>query len=182
MNSIHNLPFLILILISVSCSRPLTVGQGRVEDESRPDDFNVEYYWSNGSLPPPYHYEYHINIKPSGETEVFVSPDYPAAAVLKLTEKFTMEAKKIDALYHLMVEKGIFKGNWRHVNEAITGGSTEGMTITARTQRIAMEDYPLSEETVSAKELYSAVRALVPKEIENRLTALREEYERKHRH
>jgi hypothetical protein len=97
-----------------------------------------------------------------------------------LTEKFTVEAKKLDDLYRLMVEKGIFKGKWRHLNEGITGGSSEGMTIKARTQRIVMEDYPISEETAFAQELYSAARALVPKEIQNRLTAQREEYERKH--
>ena len=33
---------------------------------TRPADFSALYHWSEGSLPPPYHYEYSIYVDSSG--------------------------------------------------------------------------------------------------------------------
>ncbi|HUT36408.1 MAG TPA: hypothetical protein VNE39_23175 [Planctomycetota bacterium] len=45
--------------------------------EGRPADFGFRYDWREGSLPPPYHYEYTISVSPEGEGTIVFRPDYP---------------------------------------------------------------------------------------------------------
>src|SRR5581483_4503008 len=74
---------------------------------TRPDDFALEYRWREASLPPPYHYEYTITIKPTGHGEIVMIPDYPnvmvphypVQTIPRWTETFALQSKQLDQLY-----------------------------------------------------------------------------------
>ena len=171
---------LLLMLFTVSClscatSHPLTN-----EQNVRPDDFSVEYEWREGSLPPPYHYEYTVTIKSSGRGEIVLTPDYPSNDVPKWTEFFKIEEQALNDLYRVMVENGLATQKWRQLDAAPVGGSNQTLVVTAQGKRIKVEDYLVSEQQVSAKVMYAAVKALIPNEIWERLQTKRQQYMQEH--
>ena len=173
---------LLLTLLAVSCIGWTTFQPSINEKNARPDDFGVEYEWREGSLPPPYHYEYTVIIKPSGRGEIVLTPDYPSTIVPKWTEYFKVEEQGLNDLYRVMVENGLFTRKWRQLDTAPVGGSNQTLVVTAQGKRIKVEDYVVTEQQVSAKVMYAAVQALVPKEIWERLQARRQQYMQVHPH
>ncbi|HMP41352.1 MAG TPA: hypothetical protein PKA05_13295, partial [Roseiflexaceae bacterium] len=72
----------------------------------RPADFALVYQWREGSLPPPYHYEYDIELQPSGLGEIRMRPDYPADGVPLWIESFSLSDSQLDSLYQVFVTQG----------------------------------------------------------------------------
>jgi hypothetical protein len=173
---------LLLTLLTVSCIGCATFHPFTNEQNARPDDFGVEYEWREGSLPPPYHYEYTVIVKPSSRIEIVLTPGYPSTSVPKWTEFFKVEEQGLNDLYRVMVENGLFTRQWRQLDAAPVGGSNQTLVVTAQGKRIKVEDYLVSEQQVSAKVMYAAVQALVPKEIWERLQARRQQYMQEHPH
>ncbi|MDD5168122.1 MAG: hypothetical protein PHN75_04830 [Syntrophales bacterium] len=173
---------LLLMLFVVSCIGCATFHPSTNERNERPDDFGVEYEWREGSLPPPYHYEFTVIIKPSSQSEIVLTPDYPATTVPRWTEFFKVEEQGLNDLYRVMVENGLFTRKWRQMDAAPVGGSNQTLAVTAQGKRIKVEDYLVSDQQVSAKAMYAAVQALVPKEIWERLQARRQQYMQEHPH
>ena len=173
---------LLLTLLAVFCIGCATFHPSTNDQNARPDDFCVEYEWREGSLPPPYHYEYTVIINPSSRSEIALTPDYPSTTVAKWTEFFKVEEQGLNDLYRVMVENGIFTRKWRQLDAAPIGGSNQTLVVTAQGKRIKVEDYVVSEQQVSAKVMYVAVQALVPKEIWERLQARRQQYMQEHPH
>ena len=173
---------LLLTLLAVSCIGCATVHPSTNGQNARPDDFGVEYEWREGSLPPPYHYEYTVIIKPSSQSEIVLTPDYPSITVPKWTEFFKVEEQGLNDLYRVMVENGLFTRKWRQLDAAPVGGSNQTLVVTAQGKRIKVEDYLVPEQQVSAKVMYAAVQALVPRDIWERLKARRQQYMQEQRH
>jgi hypothetical protein len=173
---------LLLILFAVFCTGCATFHPSTNERNARPDDFGVEYEWREGSLPPPYHYEYTVIIKPSSQGEIVLTPDYPSTTVPNWTEYFKVEEQGLNDLYRAMVENGLFTRKWRQLDTAPVGGSHQRLAVTAQGKRIKIEDYLIPEQQVSAKIMYAAVQVLVPKEIWERLQARRQQYMQEHPH
>jgi len=171
---------LLLMLFALSCIGCATFHPSTNERNVRPDDFSVEYEWREGSLPPPHHYEYNVVIKHSGESQIVLTPDYPSTTVPKWAERFKVEEQGLNDLYRVIIENGLFTRKWRHLHEAPVGGSNQTLVVTARGKRIKVEDYLVSEQQASAKAMYAAVQALVPKEIWERLQARRQQYMQEH--
>ncbi|MDO9567335.1 MAG: hypothetical protein Q7J15_11435 [Candidatus Desulfaltia sp.] len=167
---------LLLTLLAVSCIGCATFHPSTNEQNVRPDDFGVEYEWREGSLPPPYHYEYTVIIKPSRQSEIVLTPDYPSITVPKWTEFFKVEEQGLNDLYRVMVENGLFTRKWRQLDAAPVGGSNQTLVVTAQGKRIKVGDYLVPEQQVSAKVMYAAVQALVPRDIWERLKARRQQY------
>ena len=173
---------LLLTLLAVSCIGCATFHPSTNEQNARPDDFGIEYKWCEGSLPPPYHYEYTVIIKPSSRSEIVLTPDYPSTTVPKWTEYFKVEEQGLNDLYRVMVENGLFTRKWWQLDAPPVGGSNQTLVVTAQGKRIKVEDYLVSEQQASAKVMYAAVQALVPKEIWERLQARRQQYMQEHPH
>lgn len=173
---------LLLTLLAVSCIGCTTFHPSTNEQNARPDDFYIEYEWREGSLPPPYHYEYTVIINPSSRSEISLTPDHPSTTVPKWTEFFKVEEQDLNNLYRVMIENGLFTRKWRQLDGAPVGGRKQTMTVTAQGKQITVEDYLVSEQQVSAKAMYAAVQALVPKEIWKRLQARRQKYMQEHPH
>jgi hypothetical protein len=178
--SMKYLSNLLLTLLAVSCIGCAAFHPSTNDRNARPDDFGVEYRWREGSLPPPYHYEYTVIIKPSGRSEIVFTPDYPSTSVPKWTESFESEERDLNDLYRVIVENGLFTQKWQKLDRAPVGGSNQMLVVTAEGKRITVEDYLVSEQQAGAKAMYAAVQALVPKEIWERLQARRQQYIQEH--
>jgi molybdate transport system substrate-binding protein len=161
---------------AVSCIGCATFDPSTNEQNARPDDFGVQYEWREGSLPPPYHYRYTVIIRPSGQSEIVLTPDYLSITVPKWTEFFKVDEQGLNDLYRVMVENGLFTKKWRQLDAAPVGGSNQTLVVTAQGKRIKVEDYLVPEQQVPAKAMYAAVQALVPKDIRELLQARRQQY------
>ncbi|MGV8056738.1 MAG: hypothetical protein AB2L12_01690 [Smithellaceae bacterium] len=172
---------LLLTLFAVCCIGCATFHPSTNEQNARPNDFVIEYEWREGSLPPPYHYEYTVIIKPSGRSEIVLTPDYPSNTVPKWTEFFKVDEQNLNNVYRVIVENGLFTQKWRQMDAApVVGGSNQTLIVTAEGKRIKIEDYLVSEQQPSAKIMFTAVQTLVPKEIWERLQARRQRYMQEH--
>jgi hypothetical protein len=163
--------FALSVLPLYSCSRlvPATPSQ-------RPEDFRVLYQWYEGSMPPPYYYQYSIELDATGTAWVTLTPDYPSPNVPSFTENFTVSEQQLDDLFQLMQEQGMMQRTWRTDSDPPVGGSSEALTVTAGGQQYLIPSYPVSNQRQAAGEIISAVKALVPQEIWERLDGLREDY------
>ena len=177
-----HVPNLLLTLLTIYCIGCAALHPSINKQSTRPDDFGVQYKWREGSLPPPYHYEYSIIVKPSGRSKIVLSPDYPSVTTPKWTEFFKVEEQGLNDLYRLMVENGLFTRKWRQLDAAPVGGSNQTLVVTARGKQTKVEDYLVSEQQASAKAMYAAVQALVPKDIWKRLQPRRQQYMQEHQH
>ena len=163
-------------LICCSAPHPGTGLQGK-----RPADFGVEYQWREASVSPPYHYEYSVTIKPTGQSQIAFIPDYPSAAPPRWVESFVIEEERLDDLYGVMMEKGLFTRKWRQMDPLPVGGRFQWLGVKAGGKRLVVEDYLVSEQEAAAKAMYAAVRALVPKEVWESLQVRRQQYMQEHR-
>ncbi|MGH9425940.1 MAG: hypothetical protein ACRD2L_06525 [Terriglobia bacterium] len=177
MKLVSDLLPMLFVLFFIGCA---TAHPGTDEQDMMPDDFSVAYEWRAGSLPPPSHYEYTITIKPTGQSEIVLTPDYPGFAPPKWTETFKVEAQSLHDLYRVMVENALFTKKWRRLDGVVVGGSKQTMVVTVRGKRITVKDHLVDEQEAPAEAMYSAVKALVPKEIWDRLQEKRKHYMEEH--
>jgi hypothetical protein len=143
---------------------------------SVPADFSVEYQWIAGSMPPPYHYEFMIRIKASGQGEVIYWPDYSGGGTPEWKEDFTVTQKQLEQLYQVMESNGLFSEEWQAQERHIVGGSHEFMNVTANGKKIKVPAFVTSEQTERIKTIYASIRAIPPKAIWDKMGAQRQVY------
>jgi hypothetical protein len=146
----------------------------------RPADFTVVYEWQEGSLPPPYHYEYTIKIEPDGQGEIIMLPDYDTDATPYWVEPFAVTPTALDQFYRLLIDKGLFTQSWRAQSDPPVGGSYDSLQVTAHGQQIKIPSFLIAAQAAAAEDMAVAVRALVPPDIWNKLNAQREQYVKEH--
>jgi hypothetical protein len=125
-------------------------------------------------MPPPHHHEYTIYIGPGSKGRVVFAPDYPGPDVPVWTESFAVSGKALDALYELVAAR-VLGREWAKVTDGVVGGSLEWLTGTAGGERFRVPSRIPNPEIV--KDVYAAVKALVPEVAWARLRVLREQYE-----
>src|SRR5688572_13639386 len=108
---------------------------------SRPDDFTVTYTSSNGTLPPPHHYEYGIEIGPDGQGMVTLIPDYRGPDVPQWREAFSLPPGAMDRLFEAFAAAGLFTTEWREAEDIPVGGGSEYLEVTAAGRRIEVPSY-----------------------------------------
>lgn len=146
----------------------------------RPDDFSVFYEWQEGSLPPPYHYEYQISLQSSGQGKITMIPDYPSTGVPVLTETFAIQTNSLDELYRLIITQCVLVTDWQTLSHPLVGGPLESMQVTAHGKQIKVPVSLIPQQATLVKKIYSAVTALVPKAIWKKLSTLRAQYVREY--
>ena len=149
--------------------------------EVRPGDFQVSCEWSEGSLPPPFHYEYTIAITPLGEGTVTMVPDYAFNKPPTWTETFTLTAAEMDALYRVLNEQGSLTTYWRTDSNPPIGGSHESIHITAGNRQVEIPEFVVAGQTAAATKVQEAVHAAVPQALWDKLEAQRQQYVEDHR-
>lgn len=141
-----------------------------------PNDFRILYEWQEGSLPPPYHYEYTITIEPDGRGQIVMVPDYPSDDVPTWTETFDLSRAELDTLYRFLMGQGLFTHSWRAQDDPPVGGSSQSLIVTAHEQEIVIPSYVIPAQDAAAREISAAIVAMVPKPIWEKLNAQREQY------
>ncbi len=143
---------------------------------SRPPDFAVAYAWLEGSVPPPYHYEYTIRVEPAGDCQIVFYPDYPAHDPPRWVEAFPVSDAMMDELHALIVRHGLLHKQWPVSQNEAVGGSQEWLEIVADGEAVRLPSRASTDEDVKA--VYAFIRGLVPKATWTDLMSRREQFER----
>jgi hypothetical protein len=177
----HQLPLVfaavLLFTLSVGCT---AVNPTPNSLDTRPADFSLVYKWQEGSLPPPYHYEYTITITPDGQGQIVMVPDYSFRNPPSWTETFTVTSTALDQLYRLLIDKGLFTQRWQAQSDPPVGGSFDSLQVAAHSQHITIPSFVIPTQANAAQDISTAVRALVPQTIWDKLNAQREQYVTEH--
>ena len=144
----------------------------------RPEYFSIQYWWREGSVPPPYHYEYSIHLGPRSEGKIVFYADYPMDKPPVWTETFGVDDKALNELYTLIIEKGLFSKRWTEIEDPPVGSSLEWLEVVAHEDHI-MVPSAINESQV-VNDVYTVIRSLVPKRIWSRLMRQYNEYQREY--
>ena len=145
--------------------------------ERRPADFGFCYDWREGSVPPPYHYEYTICVSPEGEGTIVLRPDYPEDGAPAWEEHFRVSGPVLDRLHEMMLERGVTVGAvWETApDSAHVGGALEWLEVVAGGERHMVPSDLLHPEAMQP--VYAFIRGLVPEAIWARLRARHEAFQ-----
>ena len=163
-------PLVLLVLTLIGCGMSPMPAQ-------RPDDFAVAYDWREGSLPPPYHYEYSITLNAEGLCEIIMMPGYGRAEVPRWEERFEVPVADRDRLYQQFLDLGLFTQSWREPSERNVGGSTQWMTVVANGTSFKTPAQVVESQEASVEQISAAIRAIVPPEIWNKLQDQLKQYQ-----
>jgi len=127
-----------------------------------PVDFQVEYHWREGTVPPPHHYEYRIKLDASGHGEILFHPDYPSERPPEWREAFAVSLQELDRLFRQIVDQEIIGRQWEPIPdvEAPVGGELESLEVVVNAQRHHIPSSILDASRVEA--MYGYIRSLVP--------------------
>lgn len=131
-----------------------------------PEDFRLVYEWRAGTYPPPYHYEYVIQVGPGDSGEITFWPDYPGENVVprRLTFHPDLTARiKVYNFVRAMPEPAAL----RSPGEEHLGGETGLLEVSAEERRARVWVHQLPEEERLA--LHQTLRAIVPEHVWKRL-------------
>ncbi len=145
--------------------------------EASPIDFSIEYRWTEGSVPPPYHYSYTITIDADGAAQIAFTPDYKGPEVPTWIETFSLSNDQLDVLYMTAVETGVMTNNLKENEDPPVGGSFQRMTITAAGNSYTVPPF-LVDETLQRRlsSLETAIENSVPDAIWSDLRQRHAEY------
>lgn len=142
-----------------------------------PGDFGLRYDWREGSLPPPYHYEYTITLAADGSGLMTMVPDYPGPAVPVWEQPFSIPLEEVDRLHDLMIAQGLLQERWRERDDPPVGGSYAHLSVTRAGSTIEIPAFPAEGQAARAGAIFAAVEAIVPQAIRDDLERRRAEYE-----
>ena len=132
--------FLGLPLLLTGCASLLSTPFPTV----RPDDFQLEYYWETGSLPPPYFYSYRIPLGPGTRAEIEFQADYSGDNTPVWLEVIDITENDLDQLYEMLYTMGMFEKEGRQVTDTPTGGSASSLTGMAYGNRFDIPSFDLA--------------------------------------
>jgi hypothetical protein len=133
------------------------------------DDLTIIYDYSNGALPPPYHYEYTIQLGSGVCGRVRYQSGYSDGQTPILEETFPVERYDLDLVYKMMLENDVFRNRWQ-MEESRVGGSTSSMEVRMNDKVYSIPaDAELTDRDLnSLDEIFQAIKMLVPAEFWNR--------------
>lgn len=138
-----------------------------------PSDFALEYFWAEGSVPPPYHNEYEITIDEGGAGSIVYRADYEPTDQ-EWTESFTVSEAARQELYAAMVEADLFTRSLAEDDDPPIGGSATELNVTADGELTEVPAFP--QDSSGLEELYESIEALVPEALWTTFEAQRQEF------
>lgn len=141
-----------------------------------PSDLNIYYEWHEGSMPPPDHFSYAIQITAAGKGTIIFRPDYPGDKTPEWTEIFFVQEKEIRALLILLKRHGLFNRHWREKEDYEVGDSWKILRVKANGKKYGIPARPDVRDTKGIQDIYKFIQNLVPDKIWGKLTHKREEY------
>ena len=140
--------------------------------------FRIQYWWREGSVPPPYHYEYSIHLSTESKGKIVFYPDYPMDNPPVWTETFSVDDKSLCDLYDLMIERGIFSRKWTEIADPPVGSRLEWLEVAAHDNHTVVPSTINEAQVVN--DIYTMIRALVPARIWTKLMHQRDRYQREY--
>jgi hypothetical protein len=156
----------------------MSAGKGPGGEPGAPSDLVVVYRWCNGSLPPPFHYEYVIRLGPGDQGSIDFIPDYPMHDPPVWTEAFDLAGSFLGGLYGLMDRKGILVKRWKEGGHSRLGGELEWMEVTVGERRILVPSG--IEEHEPVKDVYEMIRGAVPQDIWDEMRKRQEGFQQRY--
>jgi hypothetical protein len=168
------LPLAALALLAAACGGGGSSGGGDAP-RTLPADFAVRYEWGNGALPPPYHYDYTVHLGPgAGVGRVEFRPGHDSVPVW--TESFPVTEAQLRSMYAVFMARGVFDRAWSE-GQPMAGGETEWLEATADGRSVTLPSQPRDEDRPALREVYAAVRAVVPDGVVAGLVARQERFQ-----
>jgi hypothetical protein len=166
-------PLAALLCIAAACGGG-SAGGGDAP-RTLPADFAVRYEWGNGALPPPYHYDYTVHLGPgAGVGRVEFRPGHDSVPVW--TESFPVTEAQLRSMYAVLMARGVFDRAWSE-GQPMAGGETEWLEATADGRSVTLPSQPRDEDRPALREVYAAVRAVVPRGVIAGLVARQEQFQ-----
>lgn len=139
-----------------------------------PQDFHLVYEWAAGTVPPPHHYEYTVEVGPGDRGQVVFWPDYPGRDVPRWTHTFrpTLENR-------ILLVNWLRATNWREnppsrPDESAVGGETGQLKVTSGGKQATIQVHLLPEE--ERQTVHRAVCLIVPEHVWTTLDQQRQQY------
>lgn len=143
---------------------------------SQKTKFEIVYHWTEGSVPPPYHYEYSIKIQEDRTGIVSYRPDYDLKDVPVWNRYFIIPQELFSQLYDLIESDGFYKHEWKQAIEIIVGGSQEWCDGIIENHEFHIPTGLAREDSDKTGPLYLLLRQLGPDEMWDDLQQMRKEY------
>lgn len=140
----------------------------------------IRYEWQEGSIPPPYHYEYTIRFGPGLNAEIEFRPDYEFNDPPIWKESFKLNVPQLASLYDLMQAQGVLDREWQRGAGLSVGGSVEWLEGTAGGHAFSIPSELDPEDSAAISPVYQAIRSLVPQPVWAELMSRRNQYEREY--
>lgn len=166
-----------IVLLAVLAPLVSGCGEAATVPETMPEDFRLVYLWREGSLPPPYHYEYRITLAPDGAGLIEFWPDYPSATTPLWSEPFSVSAETRQGLYAIMRTAGVWGGTWQESNPPRVGGSTATLEALAHGTAALIPGDLIDDQARRMAPVYAAIQQLVPQPLWESLHTKRQQYE-----
>jgi hypothetical protein len=138
--------------------------------------FEIVYHWTEGSVPPPYHYEFSIKIQEDRTGIVSYRPDYDLKDVPVWNRYFTIPQELYSRLYDLLVSSEFSSYVWKQGLEIYVGGSQEWCDGIIENHVFHIPTGLTREDVDKARPLYLLFMQLGPEEMWDDLEQMRKEY------
>lgn len=139
-------------------------------------DFKIEYHWAEGSVPPPYHYEYSLILHGDGTGFVSYWPDYDMPGVPFWQRKNSIPPKKYEPLKTLIEQDGLISHIWRQFEVVPVGGSQEWCKGIVSGRILLIPTELIQEDADKARVFYSEIKQIVPQKLWDEFSRLRNDY------
>jgi len=137
-------------------------------------DFSVRYTWCEGSVPPPHHYEFRIELGPGHQGLITFWPDYPQFDSPEWEIAFTVSRDDLARLYDLLQSTDAFRLAWSTPENMPVGDSLEWLKINLNQQQFSIPSN--AEPSEALPSIYKFIRSLVPEEVWTDLNERHQEY------
>lgn len=145
---------------------------------TEPTDLRVRYEWQEGSLPPPYHYEYTITIGPGLTGSLEFRPDYALNAPpvwhvsLQLTERDLAQISRL-------LSAGETPARQEPPDEQLSvGGAVEWLEGSRGGRAFHVSLQGKAKDAAATRDVILAIRSLVPDSVWNQMADKQKEYQR----
>ena len=150
-------------------------GCGGEEESGAPRDLSILYTHFDGSMPPPYHQEWGILLRPNGTGDITYRPDYPEAGVPTYRAPLDVGEAEIDRLYTEMRDAGLLEGGIAPAPNPPVGGPIDRASVVADDKGVEIPSFD-EEGEVPLDPVLKEIRALVPDEVWARFARQRDAY------
>ena len=138
---------------------------------------HIIYTYQAGSMPPPHHFEYKIEIGPNAAGKITFMPDYNFDNVPVWVEKFMISTETLERLIDIANSTGLFELDWKTYEESAIGGSQEWMEWAEESRQIKVPARLSPKNDDQIAPLYTVIRQIVPEDIWNSLWGRQRQYQ-----